>query len=84
MNKIKSTSIFTFLILSVSLTLNSCSDSGSQKSAYPSDVIPFFDHFNLILGDGSNAGQAINFEHEDFFYTANDGTQDWVVFKTPI
>ena len=80
----------TFLILGIFLILNSCSDTakeadknGAQKTIYPSDVISFFDHWNLILGDGSNAGQAINFEHEDFFYTTNDGKGDWVVYKTP-
>lgn len=54
-----------------------------QKTTYPSDVIPFFQHWNLILGDGSNAGQATNYEHKDFFYTSHDGTRDWAVFKTP-
>ncbi len=55
----------------------------SQKTTHPSDVISFFQHWNLILGDGSNAGQATDFEHKDFFYATNDGKQDWVVFKTP-
>ncbi len=49
----------------------------------PNEVIPFFQHWNLILGDGSNAGKATDFEQEDFFYTVNDSKQDWVVFKTP-
>jgi len=47
------------------------------------DVIPFFQHWNLILGDGSNVGQATNYENKDFFYAANDNNEDWVVFKTP-
>lgn len=50
---------------------------------YASAVIPFFEHWNLILGDGSNAGQAIDFANKDFFYTANDEDGDWVVFKAP-
>jgi len=54
-----------------------------QKTIYPSDVIPFFQHWNLILGDGSNAGQATNFENKDFFYATNDGKTNWAVFKTP-
>ena len=90
MNKKNNISLSTFLILGIFLILNSCSNTAkepdktaTQKTVYPSDIIPFFNHFNLILGDGSNAGQANNFEHEDFFYTANDGTQDWVVYKTP-
>ena len=50
---------------------------------YPNDVIPFFEHWSLILGDGSNVGQAVDFENKDYFYTTNDGKRDWVVFKTP-
>ncbi len=55
----------------------------SIATVYPSDVTPFFEHWKLILGDGSNVGHAINFEHKDFFYTANDGKRDWVVYKAP-
>ena len=43
----------------------------------------FFNEFKLILGDGSNAGYPIDFEDKDFFYTTNDGEQDWIVYKTP-
>ncbi len=49
----------------------------------PNDVIPFFQHWNLILGDGSNAGIASNYHHEDFFYTQSDSEDNWVVFKSP-
>lgn len=70
--------------------LNSCSNPTEetkqetvQKNVKPSQVIPFFEHFNLILGDGSNTGQALDFEQKDFFYTANDGQRDWVVYKAP-
>ncbi len=78
------------LILCILLTLSSCKNTDKktnkeevQKVVYASDVIPFFDHWKLILGDGSNAGFANNFENKDFFYTANDGNGDWVVFKAP-
>jgi len=86
------------LLLGVFLILSSCSSKTKksnastefstsknevQKDIYASDVIPFFDNWNLILGDGSNAGIATNFEHKDFFYTANDNKGDWVVYKTP-
>lgn len=53
------------------------------EMSYPSDVISFFEHWNLILGNGSNAGQAIDFEHKDFFYTSKDSAGAWVVFKAP-
>ena len=72
------------------LTLNSCKDKHkktlekkTEKTIYASDVIPFFDQWKLILGDGSNAGIPINFEHKDYFFTKNDGENNWVVFKTP-
>lgn len=78
------------LILGIFVLLNGCSNTAkepnqeeAQKAVYPSDIIPFFDYWNLILGDGSNAGQANNFEQEDFFYTAHDEKGDWIVFKAP-
>ncbi|MEP0262616.1 polysaccharide lyase family 7 protein [Dokdonia sp.] len=88
----------TFLFLSISLILTSCTNTAKktntstslstsevevQKTVYASDVIPFFDHWKLILGDGSNAGVVNNFENKDFFYTANDGSNNWVVYKAP-
>jgi len=75
------------LIVGVFLILVNCKKNTEErellKTVYASDVIPFFNHWNLILGDGSNAGIANNFEHEDFFFTKSDGKRDWVVFKTP-
>ncbi len=76
--------------LSIGLLLNSCADTAkpptkkeTPKTIYPSDVTPFFDHWKLILGDGSNVGYANNYENKDFFYTANDGKTNWVVYKAP-
>ncbi|KQC31486.1 polysaccharide lyase family 7 protein [Flagellimonas eckloniae] len=90
MNKKSITSLATFLILCISPLLNSCLNTTKEpdkkeatKSVYASDIIPFFNHWNLILGDGSNAGKAIDFKHDDFFYTANDGKRNWVVYKAP-
>ncbi len=90
MNKKIITSGIGFLILGVLLTLNSCSNTAKktakkeiQKTVYASDVSPFFDNFKLILGDGSNAGIPNNFENKDFFYTENEGENNWVVFKAP-
>ncbi|MEP2024922.1 MAG: polysaccharide lyase family 7 protein [Reichenbachiella sp.] len=87
------TTLSLFLIFGFALILNSCStpskekDTEIQKTVYASDVIPFFDHWNLILGDGANAGIANNFAHPDFFYTAQDtgadSAQHWIVFKAP-
>jgi len=84
------TILSTPLIISIFLTLSSCSNTTKktgkeevQKTVYASDVIPFFNHWNLILGDGSNAGIANDFENKDFFYTANDDRGNWVVYKAP-
>jgi len=71
------------IIVATLWLLNSCSSLNKKqstvtttkevaKATYPSDVIPFFQHWNLILGDGSNAGHA-----------TNDGKTNWAVFKTP-
>jgi len=83
-------SLSTILLIGIFLLLSRCSNSAkkedvkeSAKTVFPSEVIPFFDHWNLILGDGSNARVANNMEHKDFFYTTNDGTTNWVVFKAP-
>lgn len=62
------------------------SDNGEELIANGGNaqkVIPIFEHWNLILGDGSNVGQATNYENENFFYTSSDEQGDWVVFKTP-
>jgi len=84
------TSALTLLSLGIFLLFNSCTNSAKKetkgvagKTIYASDIIPFFDHWNLILGDGSNAGLANNFENKDFFYSANDNNGDWIVFKAP-
>lgn len=90
MNKNIITSLSTFLLLGFFMMLHSCKNTTKEpnqnetpKTVYASQVIPFFDHWNLILGDGSNAGIANDYEHKDFFYTANDGKIDWVVYKAP-
>ena len=85
--------VLCLLMMGVITWLSSCGDTKKQKlvkdaevatkGTYASEVVPFFEHWNLILGDGSNVGQAIDYEHQDFFYTEKDGKEDWVVFKTP-
>jgi len=77
-----------FILFSLVL-LSGCKKSArsnseeESKKVYASDVIPFFNHWNLILGDGENVGQAIDFENKDFFYATSDSDDRWVVFKTP-
>ena len=72
-----------FLLNSCSNTVDKHNNTDTKTTLYPSDVLSFFDDFKLILGDGSNVGHPIDFQHKDFFFTANDGTQDLVVYKTP-
>lgn len=81
-------SISVLLTLSVLLYLSTgCNKQTdkkeSQRIVYASDIIPFFDQWKLILGDGSNVGIANEFEHKEFFYTTNDEQGNWVVFKSP-
>lgn len=71
------------VLISCSGTTKTSDENEAKKSVYSSDIIPFFNHWNLILGDGSNAGPPIDFEHKDFFYSVNDDKGDWVVFKAP-
>lgn len=82
--------ISTIIIFGLFITLVSCSNTANEttkvenpKTVYASDIIPFFDHWKLILGDGSNAGIANDFEHKDFFYTVKDGEKNWIVYKAP-
>ena len=82
--------LLSFLILLLlTCSMNSCNNAprdvreSSKDTVYPSDVTPIFDHWKLILGDGTNAGNANNLENKDFFYATNDGNRDWVVYKTP-
>lgn len=77
--------VFVLLVFSIS-----CIDKSKKidkeevkRIVYANEVIPFFEHWKLILGDGSNAGIPIDFENKDFFYTTNDGTNEWVIFKSP-
>ncbi len=91
MNIKNNASLVAFFILSISILLfYSCSNLTKvpnpiavQKADYPSDIIPFFNHFKLILGDGETVGNIVDFENNDFFYATNDGQQDWVVYKSP-
>ncbi len=63
----------------------SCKQSAnkSSNSRFPSDVLPIFSNYQLILGDGTNAGVPVDFIDEDFFYTTKENNQNWVVYKTP-
>jgi len=89
-------SIFKLSLLGtcLALSLNSCSTKKKtpvnvntiEKTVNlksPSDVLPFFDKWKILLGDGTRTKDLINFQKEGFFYTKNDGKTDWIVYKTP-
>lgn len=50
---------------------------------YPSDIIPFMSEWKILLGDGTYEDNLKDYAKDDFFYVANDGKTDWVVYKTP-
>ncbi|WP_244307318.1 polysaccharide lyase family 7 protein [Flavobacterium fluviatile] len=75
--------------MSLTLLLNSCLSaekknvSKDRSTIYPSDVIPFMDHWSILLGDGTNIKKLNNYYKKDFFYVSTDGKTNWVVYKTP-
>ena len=80
------------LIIILIAVINGCSETTTTEEShtqitptvkYPSDVIPFMDEFKILLGDGTNSNVLVNYEAKDFFFTTNDGTTDWIVYKTP-
>jgi len=86
-------SIVLLTTVSLVMFLISCSNPPNTSSntadetadtVFPSEVFSLFDDFNLILGDGSNAGPPKDFQSKDFFFTQNDGQRDWVSIKPPM
>lgn len=84
--------IFGLFILSILIV--SCGKSNKQDSRkidqadaqrstaeFPSDVIPLTG-WDITLGDGVVVDALENYQHPDYFFTENDGT-DWAVFKAP-
>ena len=97
MNKIniKRISTLPLLALCFAFLLSNCTSNEPTKNTedksekvaiattYPSDVIPFFDKWKMLLGDGTSIENLVNYEQKDFFYAKNDGSTDWVVYRTP-
>ncbi|CAM3611290.1 polysaccharide lyase family 7 protein [Zobellia roscoffensis] len=82
--------------VALTLALTSCLDNAkkteqtttseeetAEATTYPSDVIPFMDEWKILLGDGTKSDELVDYEKKDFFYVENDGTTNWVVYKTP-
>ncbi len=69
--------------LSSILFLGCKNQSESNVTLTANDVIPFFQHWNLILGNGTNVGVATDFEDKDYFFPKKEGEEQWVVFKSP-
>ena len=79
------------LMTSLVFFLYACSNTANEHNSeveagstlYPSDVIPFMDKFKILLGDGTNVDDLVNYEQKDFFYATRDDETNWVVYKTP-
>ena len=61
---------------------NGAESTGVSKAEFPSGVMPSLDQWSILLGNGERKRDLRNFEHKDYFYTVNDGT-DWVAYKAP-
>ncbi len=79
-----------FFMIGIVLAIFSCTDKtkksnkeDSKVTVYPSDVLPFMDKWKILLGDGTHKDDLIDYEKDNFFYVKNDGTTNWVVYKTP-
>lgn len=79
-----------FIISVLIVMLTGCSGSASESSVqvntdsiYPSDILPLLKDCRITLGNGANVKDLTNYEHKDYFFTTNDGTTDWVVYKAP-
>jgi len=84
------TTIHNYLVLSFLLLFmftrcknQDTSISSKVDNSFPSDILTNLDKWNLILGDGTNAGPAVNYTNKDFIYSKKDKEGQWVVFKTP-
>lgn len=62
-------------------SVTSIKTENTQK--YPSDVLPFMDKWQILLGDGTRSEDLVNYSKEGFFYVETEGDTDWVVYKTP-
>ena len=86
--------LFVLITISAVLIVHSCkettqdstvaeTDSDTSEVKLPSQITPYFDDWKLILGDGTNAGDASELVNENFFYTTKKNGTDWVIYKTP-
>ena len=89
-NKTLKSVVRSLLMIGLALVINSCLDKAkkpanedSKTTMYPSDVLPFMDEWNILMGDGTRSENLVNYEKKDFFYVENDGKTNWVVYKTP-
>ncbi|MEP3837843.1 MAG: polysaccharide lyase family 7 protein [Algibacter sp.] len=78
------------LLLVCIVTVSSCNKNSKKVAVadevatiFPSDVLPFMDEWKILCGDGKSINDLVGVAHKDFFYVANDGDSNWVVYKTP-
>lgn len=74
--------VLTTVFMSCGTTSSNKTETPESTTRYPSDVMPSLDQWGILLGNGESTRDLTNFQNEDYFYTANDGS-DWVVYKTP-
>ncbi|GAA4269330.1 polysaccharide lyase family 7 protein [Hyunsoonleella aestuarii] len=79
-----------FLLIGFVSAFNACKSKEKktepveiQKVVYPSDVIPFMDKWQILLGDGTRSDSLINYQKKGFFYVEKEVETNWVVYKTP-
>lgn len=74
---------FVLLLSNCNKTVKKAADENIKAVKYPSDVIPFMEKWQILLGDGSRSDSLINYQKQDFFYVEHENGTDWVVYKTP-
>ncbi len=81
----KSTAIFLLFTLCACTSCKKTvtTNTSTEQTTFPSDVIPFMDKFKILLGDGTREDNLVQYQDKKFFYTASDKEGDWVVYKTP-
>ncbi len=55
----------------------------TKTTIYPSDVIPFMDHWSILCGDGTTTDDVVHFKKKGFFYVEENSKTKWVVYKAP-
>lgn len=76
-----------FFVLAAYLLLMACSqptppEAEATSKTAPSDIQDNLKEWSILLANGHRQKDLIDFQHDDYFYTAGENT-DWVVYKAP-